>query len=580
MHIKPRPLSVRLAIAQMAKRLKVAFLSYLCATLSLWSGLSNGANADWIEDIDFNKLVAIVGSSLPNGSGVPISLVEAIKITKDGGGTVLTRSYKPDPSLAQFLALSDPNMESVTFIDGSNNDCGGASTPCIGFSTHAGGQAQNFFGNTKSISPAANLVTLYEANDYLESVLRAPNGAPPISQNFRVQNFSWVGDYDDTPSTPRTPTELANNISALRRFDFLIERDNVTAVVGLNNGATKPVPPLLAQSYNAIALGVSDADHSTGFTDLPGYGLGRSKPDLVMPQTTTSTATSSTSSVAAFLHSVVAGTDAAKSETMKAILMAGATKNEFPAWSRTTTQPLDVTYGAGEVNVYNSYVITQGGRFAGDSSVPTPVASHGWDYQTITGGSELKYLFSIPEGSTATELSILLDWNIDIPTGFNSQTLADFSLDLKDSLGQSIQASNSPLDNVEHLYLTNLGPGEYTLSVSSNMTHDFGLAWRTSTLFDIASADFDEDGDVDGRDFLAWQRGYGKLLGATHAEGDADGDGDVDSDDIMIFHAQFNPPIALTSALIHAVPEPSSIALATGGILFYLLKRRRRGGAF
>ena len=43
------------------------------------------------------------------------------------------------------------------------------------------------------------------------------------------------------------------------------------------------------------------------------------------------------------------------------------------------------------------------------------------------------------------------------------------------------------------------------------------------TILAADSADFDQDGDVDGQDFLAWQRGLGN--GSTFEEGDANGDG-------------------------------------------------------
>lgn len=552
MLIKPRPLNVRLGTTLSGKILTGKCLRQFSVVLCLGCTLSGIAVADWKDDIGYTRLVNMVGSALPNGNGVPISIVEA------GSGT--PTKYFPDTTVEDFLADSDPLASAVIFIDGSGMQSNGIS----GHATNS--VSKPFFGNLGSVSPGANQVTVYEANSYLNNILHATGGVAPETQDFRVQNFSWIGSFDS----------ISNDVSTLRRFDFVIERDNITAMVGLNNGITV-MPRLLAQSYNSLAVGRSDGQHSTGLTDISSYGAGRSKPDIVAPRSTTSASTATLSSVATFLHSAVAGTNAAKSETMKAILMAGATKDKFPSWSHTTTQPLDDTFGAGEVNVYNSYLITQGGRFAGDSVVPTPVASHGWDYQTITGGSgnELKYLFSVPLGSTATELSILLDWNVDVSAGFNSQTLADFSLELKDSMGQSVQTSNSAVDNVEHLYLTNLAPGDYTLFVSSNMTHDFGLAWRTSTLFDFASADFDEDGDVDGRDFIIWQRGYGKLLGAAHSEGDADGDGDVDADDIMLFQAQFNPALQVASALTFTVPEPSTVVLLTGGLFAYLLRRRR-----
>ena len=46
-----------------------------------------------------------------------------------------------------------------------------------------------------------------------------------------------------------------------------------------------------------------------------------------------------------------------------------------------------------------------------------------------------------------------------------------------------------------------------------------------------SSADFNDNGLIDGLDFLAWQRGAGIPSGEAHVDGDADGDGDVDLDD-------------------------------------------------
>jgi len=63
-----------------------------------------------------------------------------------------------------------------------------------------------------------------------------------------------------------------------------------------------------------------------------------------------------------------------------------------------------------------------------------------------------------------------------------------------------------------------------------------------------ANADFDGDSDVDGADFLAWQRGFGTAApNATPADGDADGDLDVDGDDLTVWESQFGGPAPLAA---------------------------------
>lgn len=54
-----------------------------------------------------------------------------------------------------------------------------------------------------------------------------------------------------------------------------------------------------------------------------------------------------------------------------------------------------------------------------------------------------------------------------------------------------------------------------------------------------ASADFDQDNDVDGADFLAWQRGFGLTTGALRADGNSDDDEDVDHSDLAVWKASF-----------------------------------------
>jgi hypothetical protein len=73
------------------------------------------------------------------------------------------------------------------------------------------------------------------------------------------------------------------------------------------------------------------------------------------------------------------------------------------------------------------------------------------------------------------------------------------------------------------------------------------------------SADFDADLDVDGNDFLLWQRGLGALnANATHAKGNADFDADVDAADLAIWRSQFGA--AAVAANLTAESSPSAQA--------------------
>jgi hypothetical protein len=110
--------------------------------------------------------------------------------------------------------------------------------------------------------------------------------------------------------------------------------------------------------------------------------------------------------------------------------------------------------------------------------------------------------------------------------------------------------------------------GNFTLDLPAL---DVGLAWFTDNLLTtgelsvvsasiIEDADFDGDGDVDGRDFLIWQRGFGLIGQENNSLGDANGDGDVDADDLAIWQTQYAQPGELTATQT-AVPEPTSLAL-------------------
>lgn len=102
----------------------------------------------------------------------------------------------------------------------------------------------------------------------------------------------------------------------------------------------------------------------------------------------------------------------------------------------------------------------------------------------------------------------------------------------------------------------------YHLLIRDNITSTIAFMGRidnplqaendVSPVFVAASADFDGNLQVDGADFLAWQRGFG-AQNPTPASGDADGNGTVDANDLAAWKQAFGPATPpLAAAAIQA----------------------------
>lgn len=83
-------------------------------------------------------------------------------------------------------------------------------------------------------------------------------------------------------------------------------------------------------------------------------------------------------------------------------------------------------------------------------------------------------------------------------------------------------------------------------------------------------ADADGNGQIDGLDFLQWQRGVGLNDATSVSDGDFNFDGVVDSLDLAVWQSQYPATGAIAAAAL--VPEPAS-TLLTAALLLSLVER-------
>ncbi|MFV2067370.1 MAG: S8 family serine peptidase [Pirellulales bacterium] len=501
------------------------------------------AVAGFFDDVGYTELLSELGPALPTGQGVGVTQVEA-----SSGG-----SYAPDLEGDAFIG------KTFYLMSGDSN-----------VSAHANSIAKQIYGNVQSMAPGVTEIDLWNAPLWLQSgFLKTSAVEPPDVERRQVQNHSWIGSMSSRSAT----------IDALRRLDYAIVRDGFTAVVGMDNGDSTTLPDLLGQSYNTISVGRTDGNHSHGDTLFD--GTGRSKPDLVAPSPTTSSATARVSSAAALLIDAADGSDAGRPEAVKAILLSGATKDEFDGnWARTSTRPLDEVYGAGELNIDRGYHIFASGRQSGGDGSTVPI--RGWDYrQTVSDG--VRYFFDVPAGQMLSEWSAVLTWNRiitdDDRIGFSPvSSLANLDLALYRAeaftVTQRLDVSASSGNNIEHIYAnnrlglgSNLGPGRYALEVRRQSAEEIGyaLAWYGELgplLGDMNLSgllDYDDIGPFTTAvaDPSAYEERYGV---SASARGDMNANGLFDFDDIMAFMEHLQ--LLAVAASLESVPEPSTWTLA------------------
>ncbi len=461
----------------------------LFCTIFMGALLAVDAQADTLDDIGFTDLELELGSALPDAGSISVTQVEAI----------LSEACAPDKTLAEF--------SHITFIDKT-------STICTGTSAQATSVATNFYGADTSSSSAIGSVDLFERNDWIFSFLNmsTPADEPKIS-GTRLANHSWVGNA----------TTVGANTSILGRVDFVVEQDEFIQVVTMS--ATPDTEHLLSDSFNAIVAGLSNGTSGVGTTALSSvYTAGRARPDIVAPESTVSSASPRVASAAALLmdyahtklslsHGSTYNRDssftiynAERSETIKAALMAGADRNtagntnsaditdyRVDAANR-TTNGLDTRFGAGQVNVYNSYHVLAAGEQSSTEEGGTTITSTGFDYDSAFGGlngtSNTVATYSFSTGAIGGQnLKAALVWNLKHRGLLQDDILYDLDLQLIDVTASDavVASSTSTIDNTENIWFDLASNNEYQLKVIPGVGQpafewDYALAWQVSTL--------------------------------------------------------------------------------------------------
>ena len=441
--------------------------------------------ATWQDEIGYTRLVQELGAGRPKGAGVSVSLIEAT-LSAEGG------EYLPSAETAPTAG----NFAGKVF------DFRSGASPV---SFHAARAGSFFFGvNTNPLAGDASVAPLagsaptagvdcYQADGWLgDDFLRAGSPQLPQTETQRIGNHSWIGVVG-------VDFSAAEANEALRRLDWSVHASDHVAVVGLNNGAASAVPPLLGSAYNVLSVGRTDGRHSTGTSSADVDGPGRVKPELVAPMTTTSWATAVVSSCAAVLAEAggAISPQAQRSEVLRAVLLAGARKDPFPAWSQSGTRPLDAHFGAGEVNLWRSHRVLTAGEVVDGS--PVPVGRSGWHYAgALAAGEGREYTLRVPDGCVAGELSAAAVWNRVLVTSPASLWVSpapelanlDLILETAPAAGPAVEVARSESGAgvsvshpLEHVFRRNLPAGGYRLRVrnqAGSPTTSYGLAWYLS----------------------------------------------------------------------------------------------------
>jgi len=430
-------------------------------------------------------------------------------------------------------------------------------------------------------------------------------GAVPEAQAhvYEFWHFLINNVFTQTPPEARLASaSIGNEFEEwwTRGIEALVEHHGLIFIAGIGNGSNAYDPPLYpAAGSNVIGVGVVNSvtcgDLATQLSNFaladPNYSTcgptsdGRCKPDIVAPGNClvadtndpnryrpagnwSSFATPLVTGTVALLvekateapYLALAVAEAGGNCVIRAILLTSATK--LPYWHKGRLQtdddhtvPLDYSQGAGMVDALAAYNLLIAGR-----AEPGVVPVNAWDNNILRAetGPQNVYRITLPEpaGKRITATAV---WNRHYGKSYPFAPLPDEDTDLRMELwavdpnkpGRDylLDYSDSPIDNVEHIYCA-ADPNftDYEIVISMNDADNlaagdraerYGLAWR------VTGSDRDEsfywydlnaDGLVDNTDLVMiienWIRS--RETSPQYLIGDVDANGKIDANDVAI----------------------------------------------
>ncbi len=469
---------------------------------------------------------AVHATTLPNGSGVLVAQVEA-QLAGQPATTDRFEVVPADSSVNSSIAIK--YMDFNGYISSSSgytySITNGTTTMTYtdAESGHADTVASYFYGSSgyaTGVSGVDNIDagvfqgyflgmtgpgTTAFSPQYTSYTNPAQPGSPSMNiADAKVINQSFIDSNSSTnPVSAAVFTAWVAQVNAA--YDNYTNKNGTIFVSAVGDGSAAYTTPSSeinppATAYNSIAVGAYRYSSTT--TGLGPTNDGLSKPDIVASGGATSYSTPIVSGAAAamvqagnqadgyvrgdgFSNQAAYSTAATDERTVKALLLNGAVKpagwtNSYTVNSGTytynpltanATTPLDPRYGAGIVNLGNSYANLVAGRTVASS---TPISqTKGWDFSTISSGTNntADYVFNLSSASPAYDLTSTLVWNAQVQaittlsTATYNETLNNLDLILLNTSGAQVASSESTVDNVQQIYTLGLTPGTYTLEV-------------------------------------------------------------------------------------------------------------------